>query len=92
MPLINDHLVFKLQEIQEFCEYYCGSESYEIPNLPLKQAQANDLKRKIEEIKNLEQQNKLTKEIAMVKRSMKEMSFTDEQGRQSTIKSVVSTD
>ena len=28
----------------------------------------------------------------MVKKSMKEMSFTDEQGRQSTTKSVVSTD
>jgi hypothetical protein len=36
MPLINEHLVFKLQEILEFCEFYCGSESYEIQNLTQK--------------------------------------------------------
>ena len=28
--LLNDHLVFKLTEIVEFCESFCGSESYEI--------------------------------------------------------------
>lgn len=30
MGLLNDHLVFKLCEIVEFCESFCGSESYEI--------------------------------------------------------------
>jgi len=28
--LLNDHLIFKLSEIVEFCESYCGSESFEI--------------------------------------------------------------
>lgn len=51
MALISDQLVFKLNEIQEFCEFFCGSESYEIANLTLKQAQANETKKKNEEIK-----------------------------------------
>ena len=43
-------------------------------------------------MKQLEQVQKEAKVANMVRRSMKEMSFTDEQGRQSTTKSVVSTD
>jgi hypothetical protein len=44
--LLNEHLLFKLSEIVEFCESFCGSESFEIQNLTLKQAQTNDEQKK----------------------------------------------
>jgi len=36
---LNDHLVYKLNEIVEFCDSYSSNESFEIPNLTEKQAQ-----------------------------------------------------
>jgi len=33
--LLNEHLVFKLNEIIEFCASYSSSESFEIENLNL---------------------------------------------------------
>lgn len=53
---LNKHLMFKLKEILEFCESFSSSEAFEIPLLSLKQAQANDDRRK-QEAKKMSKQS-----------------------------------
>jgi hypothetical protein len=48
---LNQHILYKLSEIVEFCESYSSAEAFEIKNLTLKEALALQAE-KIKEARN----------------------------------------